>query len=206
MSEDTNNTEKLTIQKEKLTGVMSAKQVADTITDAIEKSNEKQAEVIADALKQVAKTLKEPTDVEAKKLAQETFLKKRQLEMKKQEAQELESARLTRETTCGANGHKMNAPGGGYRHAFRATLNSDGAFRPQCIRCWKQFPPIKASERMVTEGMSINDYLISITDLNEKLLIESSHKTYPQWWELQEKKEAERAEFRKHFSFEEQTV
>jgi ribosomal protein S18 len=206
MSEETNNTEKLTIQKEKLTGVMSAKQVSETISEAIADANAKNAEVLKETLTEVAKIIKAPTEAEAKKQRQEDFLERRKQEMRRQEAIQSEQGRLDREASCAGNGHKIPKAGGGYRHGFRAQLNSDNAFRPQCINCWKQFPPIKASQSMITGGTSINDYLMQIENLDENLLIESSKKTYPEWWTLQANKEKERAEFKKAFSYEEQAV
>lgn len=48
-------------------------------------------------------------------------------------------------------------------HAFRAQVNSDNCFRPQCIRCFKSFPPIKCTDEQLKSGTALQNVKVGIT-------------------------------------------
>lgn len=184
--------DELKIQTEKLTGVMSAKQVGEIV----QANNEKMGEILGGAIQKMAETIKAPTKAEARKQKQEEFLLRQANEARLQEAIESEKVKLDREAACASRGHQVKAVGNRTQHGFRGNMNSDGAFRPQCINCWKAFPPIKGSQSMVTGQVSVNDYLTSIQNLTEEMLVKASKDSYPEYWAHEEKKRLRREEKR----------
>lgn len=61
-------------------------------------------------------------------------------------------------------------------HAFRAQVNSDNCFRPQCIRCFKGFPPIKCTDEQLKSGTALQNIK---TGLNAEVLLQWHIKTHP---------------------------
>lgn len=64
-------------------------------------------------------------------------------------------------------------PGG---HAFRAQVNSDNYFRPQCIRCFKNFPRIKCTDEQLKSGIALQNVKVGIT---AEILLQWHIKTDP---------------------------
>lgn len=61
-------------------------------------------------------------------------------------------------------------------HAFRAQVNSDNYFRPQCIRCFKNFPRIKCTDEQIKSGTALQNVK---TGLNAQVLLQWHIKTDP---------------------------
>lgn len=61
-------------------------------------------------------------------------------------------------------------------HAFRAQVNSDNCFRPQCIRCFKQFPPIKCTPEQMRSGTALQNVKSGIT---AEVLLQQHIKSFP---------------------------
>jgi len=61
-------------------------------------------------------------------------------------------------------------------HAFRAQVNSDNCFRPQCIRCFKSFPPIKCTDEQLKSGTALQNVK---TGLTAEVLLTWHIKTHP---------------------------
>lgn len=61
-------------------------------------------------------------------------------------------------------------------HAFRSQVNSDNCFRPQCIRCFKSFPPIKCTDEQLKTGTGLQNIK---TGLNAEVLLQWHIRTKP---------------------------
>lgn len=61
-------------------------------------------------------------------------------------------------------------------HAFRAQVNSDNCFRPQCIRCFKSFPPIKCTDEQLKTGTALQNVKVG---LSAEVLLQWHIKTKP---------------------------
>ncbi len=61
-------------------------------------------------------------------------------------------------------------------HAFRAQVNSDNHFRPQCIRCFKNFPRIKCTDEQLKSGTALQNVKVG---LSAEVLLQWHIKTDP---------------------------
>lgn len=87
-----------------------------------------------------------------------------------------ESTRLTRELNCELQGHVKSAYGIQFpQHALTGQVNSDGHYRPTCIRCFKSFPKIKATDEQGRTGLGI----LNIRGLTAEVLYNWHIKTVP---------------------------
>jgi hypothetical protein len=188
-------------QGEKLTGVVSAKQLQEVLAE----NNKKMAESFVEAIGELGEKLKEPTKAEARKMRQEELLLKRAAEARKQEAKLSIEDREAVVAKCRAAGHNIYKPGGGVQHAFRGNLNSDGCIRAQCIACHVQLPPFKAPDA-IKAGSSVNEWFLKLPQLTEAILVGWSKETNPEWWAAEEKKAAERKAFLETFRGEMEAV
>lgn len=67
---------------------------------------------------------------------------------------------------CEIFGHKKHNLGvAAPQHAFSGQTNSDGLFRPVCMRCFKQFPPIKATDEQMRSGIKLQDLKVLTTEI-----------------------------------------
>lgn len=155
-------------------------------------------EVLASAIEKMGETigekLRQPNASEARKLKQESLLRKREARLRADEAKLAMNDRNNKVARCRNAGHRIKAPNGGTRHGFRGNLNSDGCIRVQCIACNHVLPPFKAPEA-IKAGSSVNEWLMLLENLNESTLIGWSHETNQGWHDEQAKKAAERKEF-----------
>lgn len=99
--------------------------------------------------------LKKPLPHEQEKIDKERELERRKRVSKIKEAVSNGRAEKEVQFRCA---HIKTAegvmPGG---HAFRAQVNSDNCYRPLCIRCFKNFPPIKCTMENIKSGMAMQN-------------------------------------------------
>lgn len=112
---------------------------------------------------------------------QEAIDKKRELATKNrttriQESIAQETTRQQREFNCELNGHVKSALGVQFpQHALGGQVNSDGHYRATCIRCFKVFPKVKATDEQGRSGLG----LLNIRGLTAEVLYNWHLKTVP---------------------------
>lgn len=142
------------------------KQTADLLAKQSRDSDERMMLAIQE--------LKKPLPHEQAKIDKEIELERRKRVAKIKEA--VSYGRSERETQFKCQ-HIKHAEGiMPQGHAFRAQVNSDNCFRPQCIRCFKQFPPIKCTEEQLKSGIALQNVKVGIT---AEVLLQWHIKTKP---------------------------
>lgn len=87
-----------------------------------------------------------------------------------------ETTRLQREFNCELQGHVKSALGVQFpQHALSGQVNSDGHYRAVCIRCFKTFPKVKATDEQGRTGLG----LLNVRGLTAEVLYNWHIKTIP---------------------------
>jgi hypothetical protein len=120
------------------------------------------------------KELKKPLPHEQEKIDKEIELERRKKVAKIREAVSYGRSEKEAQFRCLHIKHAEGIMPQG--HAFRAQVNSDNCFRPQCIRCFKQFPPIKCTDEQLKTGTALQNIK---TGLNAEVLLQWHIKTNP---------------------------
>jgi len=118
--------------------------------------------------------LKKPLPHEQAKIDKEIELERRKRVAKIKEA--VAYGRTEKETQFRCQHIKMAEGIMPQGHAFRAQVNSDNCFRPQCIRCFKSFPPIKCTDEQLKSGTALQNVK---TGLTAEVLLQWHIKTHP---------------------------
>lgn len=118
--------------------------------------------------------LKKPSDHEQAKIDKEIELERRKKVAKIREAVSYGRTERENQFRCQHIKHAEGIMPQG--HAFRAQVNSDNCFRPQCIRCFKSFPPIKCTDEQIKSGTALQNVK---TGLNAEVLLQWHIKTHP---------------------------
>lgn len=124
-------------------------------------------------LKAIAE-IKKPTEHEQAKIDKEIELERRKKVAKIREAVSYGRTERENQFLCQ---HIKQAEGiMPQGHAFRAQVNNDDCFRPQCIRCFKSFPPIKCTAEQLKAGTALQNVKVG---LNAEVLLQWHIKTHP---------------------------
>lgn len=123
------------------------------IADMQERSDERMMKAITE--------LKKPLPHEQAKIDKEIELERRKRVAKIKEA--VAYGRTERETQFNCKHIKVAEGIMPQGHAFRAQVNSDNYFRPQCIRCFKNFPRIKCTDEQLKSGIALQNVKVGIT-------------------------------------------
>lgn len=157
--------------------VFTQKQLMDLIAEINKQNAETLAAQSRDAdarMLTAIQELKKPLPHEQAKIDKEIELERRKRVAKIKEA--VSYGRSERETQFRCQ-HIKHAEGiMPQGHAFRAQVNSDNCFRPQCIRCFKQFPPIKCTEEQLKSGIALQNVKVGI---NAEVLLQWHIRTKP---------------------------
>lgn len=136
------------------------------IADMQERSDERMMRAITE--------LKKPLPHEQAKIDKEIELERRKRVAKVKEA--VAYGRTEREAQFNCKHIKVAEGIMPQGHAFRAQVNSDNCFRPQCIRCFKSFPPIKCTDEQLKSGTALQNVK---TGLTAEVLLQWHIKTHP---------------------------
>lgn len=120
------------------------------------------------------KELKKPSEHEQAKIDKEIELERRKRVSKIKEA--VAYGRSEKEAQFYCKHIKQSEGIMPQGHAFRAQVNSDNHFRPQCIRCFKNFPRIKCTEEQLKTGTALQNVK---TGLTAEVLLQWHIKTDP---------------------------
>lgn len=118
--------------------------------------------------------LKKPLPHEQEKIDKEAELERRKKVAKIKEAVAYGRTERENQFHCKHIKHAEGIMPQG--HAFRAQVNSDNCFRPQCIRCFKSFPPIKCTDEQLKSGTALQNIKVGIT---AEVLLQWHIKTHP---------------------------
>ena len=124
-------------------------------------------------LKAIAE-IKKPTEHEQAKIDKEIELERRKKVAKIREAVSYGRTERENQFRCQHIKHAEGIMPQG--HAFRAQVNSDNCFRPQCIRCFKSFPPIRCTDEQIKSGTALQNVK---TGLTAEVLLQWHIKTKP---------------------------
>lgn len=157
--------------------VFTQKQLMDLIAEINKQNAETLAAQSRDAdarMLTAIQELKKPLPHEQAKIDKEIELERRKRVAKVKEAVSYGRAEKETQFKCSHIKHAEGIMPQG--HAFRAQVNSDNCFRPQCIRCFKQFPPIKCTEEQLKSGIALQNVKVGI---NAEVLLQWHIKTKP---------------------------
>lgn len=118
--------------------------------------------------------IKKPTEHEQAKIDKEIELERRKKVAKIREA--VSYGRTERENQFRCLHIKQAEGIMPQGHAFRAQVNSDNCFRPQCIRCFKSFPPIKCTDEQLKSGTALQNVKVG---LSAEVLLQWHIRTHP---------------------------
>ena len=124
-------------------------------------------------LKAIAE-IKKPTEHEQAKIDKEIELERRKKVAKIREAVSYGRTERENQFRCQHIKHAEGIMPQG--HAFRSQVNSDNHFRPQCIRCFKNFPRIKCTDEQLKSGTALQNVKVG---LNAEVLLQWHIKTDP---------------------------
>jgi hypothetical protein len=142
------------------------KQTADLLAQQSRDSDERMMLAIQE--------LKKPLPHEQAKIDKEIELERRKRVAKIKEA--VAYGRTERESQFNCKHIKQAEGIMPQGHAFRAQVNSDNYFRPQCIRCFKNFPRIKCTDEQLKSGTHLQNVK---TGLTAEVLLQWHIKTDP---------------------------
>lgn len=120
------------------------------------------------------KELKKPSEHEQAKIDKEIELERRKRVSKIKEA--VAYGRSEKESQFWCKHIKQSEGIMPQGHAFRAQVNNDNCFRPQCIRCFKNFPRIKCTDEQLKTGTALQNVK---TGLTAEVLLQWHIKTDP---------------------------
>lgn len=156
--------------------VFTQKQLMDLIAEVNRQNADNLAAMSRDAdvrMLEAIKELKKPSEYEQGKIDKERELERRKLVAKVKEAVVYGRTEKENQFRCS---HIKHAEGVFTKeHAFRAQVNSDNFFRPQCIRCFKSFPRIKCTDEQIKSGTGLQ----RVSSLNAEILLQWHIKTDP---------------------------
>jgi hypothetical protein len=144
--------------------VFTQKQLMDLISEVSRQNAEtlRQQSIDADSrMMEAIKELKKPLPHEQAKIDKEIELDRRKKVAKIKEA--VAYGRTEKETQFHCKHIKQSEGIMPQGHAFRAQVNSDNHFRPQCIRCFKNFPRIKCTDEQLKSGTALQNVKVGLS-------------------------------------------
>ena len=144
--------------------VFTQKQLMDLIAEINRQNSEQLAAQSRDAdarMLTAIQELKKPLPHEQAKIDKEIELERRKRFAKIKEA--VAYGRTEREVQFHCQHIKQAEGIMPQGHAFRAQVNSDNYFRPQCIRCFKNFPRIKCTDEQLKSGTHLQNVKVGLT-------------------------------------------
>lgn len=140
--------------------------------EMLELLNKQNRETMLEAVREMKKLPAHEQEALDKKLKREAELRRQRIA----EAIADQRTKEQREFACEVHGHKKwNLGVPNPAHAISGQVNNDDCFRPTCLRCFKQFPKIRAIDKQIKEGAK----LLDIKSLTSEMIYEWHFRTFP---------------------------